>query len=212
MMFLLKSLVLLNTFILRIGRHLAWIAIGLMVVIILVQVLNFRYGFEFSTSMALMRSLSAANRFFMLWMTGLIAPSAYRWGGFVSIEMLLRMFHPRAGAFISLLLLMISLMVLVIGLQFGWKHVNSGWLFASSSLKWPLHLIGMQATPIKLAWMYLSLPVGLGLMTLVNVELIIKQFYKTFGTLNGNCLVILINPFLRTTECSHFSFLSFCCS
>ena len=43
MMFLLKSLVLLNTFILRIGRHLAWIAIGLMVVIILVQVL-FRYG------------------------------------------------------------------------------------------------------------------------------------------------------------------------
>ena len=32
--------------------------------------------------------------------------------------------------------------------------------------------------PIKLAWMYLSLPVGLGLMTLVNVELIIKQFYK----------------------------------
>ncbi len=30
MMFLLKSLVLLNTFVLRIGRHLAWIAIGLM--------------------------------------------------------------------------------------------------------------------------------------------------------------------------------------
>ena len=156
MMFLLKSLVLLNTFILRIGRHLAWIAIGLMVVIILVQVL-FRYGLNSALPWP-----DEAARFLMLWMTGLIAPSAYRWGGFVSIEMLLR----------------ISLMVLVIGLQFGWKHVNSGWLFASSSLKWPLHLIGMQATPIKLAWMYLSLPVGLGLMTLVNVELIIKQFYK----------------------------------
>ena len=172
MMFLLKSLVMLNTFILRIGRHLAWIAIGLMVVIILVQVL-FRYGLNSALPWP-----DEAARFLMLWMTGLIAPSAYRWGGFVSIEMLLRMFHPRAGAFISLLLLMISLMVLVIGLQFGLKHVNSGWLVASSSLKWPLHLIGMQATPIKLAWMYLSLPVGLGLMTLVNVELIIKQFYK----------------------------------
>ena len=129
MMFLLKSLSLLNTFILRIGRHLAWIAIGLMVVIILVQVL-FRYGLNSALPWP-----DEAARFLMLWMTGLIAPSAYRWGGFVSIEMLLRMFHPRAGAFISLLLLMISLMVLVIGLQFGWKHVNSGWLFASSSLK-----------------------------------------------------------------------------
>ena len=90
MMFLLKSLVLLNTFILRIGRHLAWIAIGLMVVIILVQVL-FRYGLNSALPWP-----DEAARFLMLWMTGLIAPSAYRWGGFVSIEMLLRMFHPRA--------------------------------------------------------------------------------------------------------------------
>ena len=84
MMFLLKSLVLLNTFILRIGRHLAWIAIGLMVVIILVQVL-FRYGLNSALPWP-----DEAARFLMLWMTGLIAPSAYRWGGFVSIEMLLR--------------------------------------------------------------------------------------------------------------------------
>ena len=73
MMFLLKSLVLLNTFILRIGRHLAWIAIGLMVVIILVQVL-FRYGLNSALPWP-----DEAARFLMLWMTGLIAPSAYRW-------------------------------------------------------------------------------------------------------------------------------------
>ena len=72
MMFLLKSLVLLNTFILRIGRHLAWIAIGLMVVIILVQVF-FRYGLNSALPWP-----DEAARFLMLWMTGLIAPSAYR--------------------------------------------------------------------------------------------------------------------------------------
>jgi hypothetical protein len=34
----------------------------------------------------------------------------------------------------------------------------------------------MEATRVKLAWMYMSLPVGLAMMTLVNVELIIKNF------------------------------------
>ena len=43
-------------------------------------------------------------------------------------------------------------------------------------MKWPLQLIGMEATRMKLAWMYMSLPVGLTLMTLVNIELIVKNF------------------------------------
>ena len=34
----------------------------------------------------------------------------------------------------------------------------------------------MEATKMKLAWMYMSLPFGLALMTLVNIELIIKNF------------------------------------
>jgi TRAP-type C4-dicarboxylate transport system permease small subunit len=85
------------------------------------------------------------------------------------------------GNIASLMLLMISLLVLVVGLQFGLKHVESGWLFSSSSLKWPLHLIGMEATRVKLAWMYMSLPVGLALMTLVNVELIIKNFLRLWN-------------------------------
>ena len=153
MIFLLKGLVGFNTICLRLGRQLAWIAIGLMVIIILIQVF-FRYGLNSALPWP-----DEAARFLMLWMTGFIAPSAYRWGGFVSIE-----------------ILMISLLVLVVGLQFGLKHVDSGWLFSSSSLKWPLHLIGMEAIRVKLAWMYMSLPVGLAMMTLVNVELIIKNF------------------------------------
>ena len=170
MIFLLKGLVSFNTIILKLGRQLAWIAIGLMVVIILIQV-YFRYVLNSALPWP-----DEAARFLMLWMTGFIAPSAYRWGGFVSIEMLFRMLPSRMVKIVTLMLLMISLLVLVVGLQFGLKHVESGWLFSSSSLKWPLHLIGMEAIRVKLAWMYMSLPVGLAMMTLVNVELIIKNF------------------------------------
>ena len=175
MIFLLKGLVGFNTIILRLGRKLAWIAIGLMVIIILIQVF-FRYGLNSALPWP-----DEAARFLMLWMTGFIAPSAYRWGGFVSIDMLLSRFPSKMGNIASLMLLMISLLVLVVGLQFGLKHVESGWLFSSSSLKWPLHLIGMEATRVKLAWMYMSLPVGLALMTLVNVELIIKNFLRLWN-------------------------------
>ena len=175
MIFLLKGLVGFNTIILRLGRKLAWIAIGLMVIIILIQVF-FRYGLN-----SALHWPDEAARFLMLWMTGFIAPSAYRWGGFVSIDMLLSRLPSKMGNIASLMLLMISLLVLVVGLQFGLKHVESGWLFSSSSLKWPLHLIGMEATRVKLAWMYMSLPVGLALMTLVNVELIIKNFLRLWN-------------------------------
>ena len=170
MIFLVKGLIGFNTIILRLGRQLAWIAIGLMVVIILIQV-YFRYVLNSALPWP-----DEAARFLMLWMTGFIAPSAYRWGGFVSIEMLFRMLPSRMVKIVTLMLLMISLLVLVVGLQFGLKHVESGWLFSSSSLKWPLHLIGMEAIRVKLAWMYMSLPVGLAMMTMVNVELIIKNF------------------------------------
>lgn len=179
MIFLLKGLVIFNTIILRLGRQLAWISIGLMVIIILIQVF-FRYGLNSALPWP-----DEAARFLMLWMTGFIAPSAYRWGGFVSIEMIFRLLPSRIIKLLTLFLLILSLIVLIVGLHFGLKHVDSGWLFYSSSMKWPLHLIGMESIKVKLAWMYMSLPVGLGLMTLVNIELIVKNF------------LLLLNPKLE---------------
>ena len=179
MIFLLKGLVIFNTIILRLGRQLAWISIGLMVIIILIQVF-FRYGLNSALPWP-----DEAARFLMLWMTGFIAPSAYRWGGFVSIEMIFRLLPSRIIKLLTLFLLILSLIVLIVGLHFGLKHVDSGWLFYSSSMKWPLHLIGMESIKVKLAWMYMSLPLGLGLMTLVNIELIVKNF------------LLLLNPKLE---------------
>lgn len=165
---LLKPLAALNTVLLRIGRNFAWVAMGLMVLIIILQVI-FRYVLGNALAWP-----DEGARFLMLWMTAMIAPTAYRWGGFVSIEMVKDLLPARIGAFLGLLLLAVSLTVLVYGFQLGLNHVKSGWLFNSSSLKLPLEAFGLGLVRIKLAWMYMSLPVGLALMTLVNVELCLK--------------------------------------
>lgn len=164
----LKPLAGFNTLLLRLGRNAAWVAMGLMVLIIMLQVV-FRYIFGNALAWP-----DEAARFLMLWMTALIAPTAYRWGGFVSIEMVKDMLPARIGAFLGLVLLALSLVVLVYGFRLGLNHVNSGWLFNSSSLKLPLESLGLGLVRIKLAWMYMSLPVGLLMMTLVNIELCLK--------------------------------------
>ena len=115
-----------NTFFLRIGRQFAWIAIFLMVVVIMIQVF-FRYVLNNALPWP-----DEVARFLMLWMTGLIAPSAYRWGGFVSIDMLERFLPKIISTLLTLFLLIISLFVLIIGLELGLKHINAGLIFNSA--------------------------------------------------------------------------------
>ena len=167
-----------NTFFLRIGRQFAWIAIFLMVIVILIQVF-FRYILNNALPWP-----DEVARFLMLWMTGLIAPSAYRWGGFVSIDLLERFLPKVISTLLTLFLLVISLIVLIIGLELGLKHINAGWIFNSSSIKIPFHLIGGKAEPIKLAWMYMSLPIGIIFLISVNIELILRNILTNFRKLD----------------------------
>ena len=157
----------LNTFLLRIGRQLAWVAILLMVMVILLQVF-FRYVLNNALPWP-----DEVARFLMLWMTGLIAPSAYRWGGFVSIELVISLLPKFFGNILILLLLSLSFFILFIGFKLGLDHIKVGWIFNSSSIKIPLFIIGEQSKPLKLAWMYMSLPIGIFLLILVNLELIL---------------------------------------
>jgi len=174
--FTIKSLLLIfklleniNTFILRIGRQMAWIAILLMVIVIIIQVF-FRYVLNNALPWP-----DEVARFLMLWMTGLIAPSAYRWGGFVSIDMLERFLPKILANLLIFMILLISLAVLFIGFEMGLKHINAGWIFSSSSIKIPFSLIGGKTEAMKLAWMYMSLPIGVFLLILVNIELILRN-------------------------------------
>ncbi len=171
----LTPLQLVNDIVLRIGRSVAVVAMVLMVLAILLQVF-FRYVLNNALPWP-----DEAARFMMLWMTGLIAASAYRRGGFVAIDMVENLMSRRVAALLSLALLFLSLLVLIIGLQLGWKHVNGGWLFNSSSLKLPLEALGYGTVRIKLAWMYMSLFVGLVLLTMVNLELILRALITMGG-------------------------------
>lgn len=164
-----------NHHVLRAGAAIAAAALGLMVVIILMQV-----WYRYVLNNALPWPEEAA-RFLMLWMTGLAAPAVYRRGGFVAIDMLDMALPKPVSALLSLLLLLISLAVLLMAVQYGWKHVGSGWLFNSSSLRLPLNWIGMEPVRIKLAWMYMSIFVGFVLLTIVNIEMILRSLVTLMG-------------------------------
>ena len=165
-----------NTFILRIGRQIAWMAILLMVIVIIIQVF-FRYVLNNALPWP-----DEVARFLMLWMTGLIAPSAYRWGSFVSIDMLQRFLPKILSNILVFLILIISLTVLLIGFEMGLKHINAGWIFSSSSIKLPYSLLGGKTEAMKLAWMYMSLPIGILLLISVNIELTLKTILSIFSS------------------------------
>ncbi len=161
-----------NSVILGWCRMAAIVGLGLMVLVILVQVF-FRYVLNNALPWP-----DEAARFCMLWMTGLMAPSAYRWGAFVSIDMLRDALGRHTAGLLNLFMLLLGVVVLFVALYFANKHIKSGWLFNSGSLRLPLQYVGGESVRIKLAWMYMSLPVGFGLMVLVSVELILKQLHE----------------------------------
>jgi TRAP-type C4-dicarboxylate transport system permease small subunit len=159
----------------QVGRNLSVLAMALMVVIILTQVF-FRYALNNALPWP-----DEAARFLMLWLAGLMGPIAMRRGGMVAITSLHNLLPGILCQLLILFLLLLSFLVLIVAINLGWGHVNSGWLFSSSSLKLPLHLIGMKAVKIKLAWSYMSLFVGYCLMFLVNLELVMRIFITLLG-------------------------------
>jgi len=152
-----------NTWVLRAGREIAWVAIAVMVAVILVQVF-YRYALN-----AALPWPEEAARALMIWMMALVAPSAYRWGGFVSIGTIRDALPERARQVLTLLMLLIVAAILFVLLQQSIKHFNGGFLFRSSSLKIPL------------AWIYLAMSVCFGLMMSVNTELLLRVVGQILG-------------------------------
>lgn len=172
---IMRLLISINTILLRIGRNVAWVALALMVFVILLQVF-FRYILNNALNWP-----DEAARFLMLWMTGLIAPSAFRWGGFVAIDMLPLALPKKSGLILTLFLFMLSATVLWVGLGLGWGHaMGFGGKFDSASLRLPLDLIGGETVKVKLRYMYGSLLVGVFLLFLVNIELILRTIFALF--------------------------------
>ncbi|MEO1678092.1 MAG: TRAP transporter small permease [Pseudomonadota bacterium] len=165
-----------NDYLLQLGRALAVVALAIMVIVILAQVF-FRYVLNSALPWP-----DEAARFMMLWLTGLIAPMAYRRGGFVAIDMLEQALPRRTGGILALTLLVLSLFVLAVGIQIGWSEVTGfGGRFATASLYLPISITFDEWFRIPRSWMMASLLVGFALLILVNVELILRQVVTLFG-------------------------------
>lgn len=171
-----------NTTLHEIGRVISVGALIAMVCFILLQVFM-RYALNDAPNWT-----EEAARFGMLWLVGLMAPIAYRHGGFVAIDMLERALSEKLSALLSLALLLMSFVVLLVLWDKGLNnHVDSlSGRGCSSTLRWPFGIeIGKCGDKFSNYYQYLALWVGINLLILVAVELILRQGLKLLGRETG---------------------------
>ncbi len=169
-------LALINSALLAVGRQVSVVLIGLMVFAILLQVF-FRYVLNNALPWP-----DEAARFMMLWMTGLVAPTAYRRGGFVAIDMLVLMLPRVVASLLNMFLLIIALLVLVTAVKIGWGEVTGfGGRFKTAALWLPTNVSFTEWFRVPRSWMMASLLVGVTLMTSVTVEMILRQIAVMMG-------------------------------
>jgi TRAP-type C4-dicarboxylate transport system permease small subunit len=155
--------------------------VGIVAVALLVVAILFQVFFRYVLNNALPWPDEAA-RFCMLWMTGLMAPTAFRRGGFVAIDMLTLLLPRVLGAVLNLVLLALCLLVLCVAIQIGWGEVTGfGGRFATAALYVPTSLSLEDWMRVPRSWMMASLLVGFTLLALVNVELVLRALIRALG-------------------------------
>lgn len=165
-----------NASLLAVGRALGMVCLAVMVVVILVQVF-FRYFLGNALAWP-----DETSRFLMLWLTGLMAPTAFRRGGFVAITMLRDLLPRAVGAILTLVCLAVSALMLWVGMQIGWAEVTgfSG-RFDTVSMNVPAAFDLSEWRKVPRSWMMASLATGVTLLFMVNVELILRTVIALFG-------------------------------
>ena len=159
-----------NAALLTLGRWLGAACLGLMVVVILMQVF-FRYVLGHALPWP-----EEASRFLMLWSTGLMAPTAFRRGGFVAIDMVVRLLPRMVATALSVLLMSLAILVLWIALGIGWSEVTGlGGRFELDALRAPAALDLSVWVKVPKSAMMASLLVGVALLLLVAVELVLRN-------------------------------------
>ena len=173
----LEGLDTINTRALLFGRTIGLVALGLMVLVILAQIF-FRYVLNNALPWP-----EEAARGLMIWMMALVAPSAYRYTGFVSIDMLHDLIPARLKNYLVLAILLLCSFVSIIMLQHAWSHFSAPLLFDSSGLNRLLQdtrinqLLGTKIQ-FRTAYIYLAMSVLLMLILMVSLELILRQLAR----------------------------------
>lgn len=114
----------------------------------------------------------------MLWMTGLAAPAIYRRGGFVAIDMLeVALPKTRRGRAAT------GLAADLGAGAGGGAAIRLETCQFGLAVQLPVtpDLFGMGVIRVKLAWMYLSIFVGIVLLIMANIELILRSLITLPG-------------------------------
>jgi TRAP-type C4-dicarboxylate transport system permease small subunit len=161
-----------NAALLALGRWLGAICLGLMVVAILTQVF-FRYVLGHALPWP-----EEASRFLMLWSTGLMAPTAFRRGGFVAIDMVIRFLPRLVATGLSVFLMVVTIIVLWVALGIGWSEVTGiGGRFEMDALRVPAAFDLSVWIKVPKSAMMASLLVGIALLLSVAVELALRNLF-----------------------------------
>lgn len=103
--------------------------------------------------------------FGMIWMAFLVAPIAYRSGANIAIDLIRDLFKGRAGALLQIVMTLLVLAILVVLFRHSLIYMNRGFGSTASSL------------PITMGWIYISMPLGLGGMIIVGIELLLRAVH-----------------------------------
>lgn len=167
-----NGLGLVNGALLALGRWIGALCLGLMVLAILTQVF-FRYALNNALPWP-----EEASRFLMLWSTALMAPTAFRRGGFVAIDMVIRLLPRMVATALSVFLMSVTILVLWVALGIGWSEVTGlGGRFETDSLRVPASLDLSVWMKVPKSWMMASLLAGVALLLLVAVELALRNIF-----------------------------------
>lgn len=159
-----------NAALLALGRWVGAACLGLMVVAILLQVF-FRYVIGHALPWP-----EEASRFLMLWSTGLMAPTAFRRGGFVAIDMIIRLLPRLVATGLAVFLLSMTILVLWTALGIGWSEVTGiGGRFEMDALRVPASFDLSVWVKVPKWAMMASLVVGVALLFLVAIELTLRN-------------------------------------
>lgn len=104
--------------------------------------------------------------FSMIWMAFLVAPIAYRSGANVSIEVIRNLFKGPALAALQVAMTVLILAILVVLFRHSLIYMARGFGSTASSL------------PIRMGWIYIAMPLGVGGMIVVGLELLLRGIHE----------------------------------
>ena len=135
----------------------AIIAIVAVLAVILISAVFYRYALNNAIAWS-----EEGSKYLMVWLTFLGAPIALRHAAHINIDLLVKLFPPRGRQAFYLAINLIIIITMGILLWKGWEFAQLGARQVASSFN------------VSMLWMYVAVPIGSALTTLVAIELSLK--------------------------------------